>query len=87
MVQMVGSFAELERAIIRERTSVGLAQARAESRIGGRRRKLDPKKRSEIAQSMLSGRGPRWCGFMSDGSSMSARATTLGQSWRVKAQV
>jgi len=56
MMQMVGSFAEFERAMIRERTSAGLAQARAEGRIGGRRRKLDPGKRSEIAQSVMSGR-------------------------------
>ena len=56
MMQMVGSFAEFERAMIRERTSAGLAQARAEGRVGGRRRKLDPKKRSEIAQSVISGR-------------------------------
>src|SRR3546814_12716472 len=38
MMQMVGSFAEFERAMTRERTSAGLAQARAEGRIGGRRR-------------------------------------------------
>jgi len=56
MMQMVGSFAEFERAMIRKRTTAGLAQARAEGRIGGRRRKLDPKKRQEIAQSVLSGR-------------------------------
>ena len=42
--------------MIRERTTAGLAQARAEGRIGGRRRKLDPKKRREIAESVLSGR-------------------------------
>jgi len=56
MMQMVGSFAEFERAMIRERTTSGLAQARAEGRIGGRRKKLDPKKRREIAESVLSGR-------------------------------
>lgn len=56
MMQMVGSFAEFERAMIRERTTAGLAQARAEGRIGGRRRKLDAKKRREIAESVLSGR-------------------------------
>src|SRR5512144_117509 len=37
MMQMVGAFAEFERAMIRERTSAGLAQARTEGRIGGRR--------------------------------------------------
>jgi DNA invertase Pin-like site-specific DNA recombinase len=56
MMQMVGSFAEFERAMIRERTSAGLAQARAEGRIGGRPKKLDQKKRREIAESVLSGR-------------------------------
>ena len=56
MMQMVGSFAEFERAMIRERTSAGLAAARAEGRIGGRRKKLDPTKRREIAESVISGR-------------------------------
>src|SRR3546814_4335095 len=56
MMQMVGSFAEFERAMIRERTSAGLAQARAEGRIGGRRRKLGDKQRRELAQSVPSGR-------------------------------
>jgi DNA invertase Pin-like site-specific DNA recombinase len=37
MMQMVGSFAEFERAMIRERTSAGLAAARAEGRVGGAR--------------------------------------------------
>lgn len=35
MMQMVGCFAEFERAMIQERTSAGLAAARAEGRIGG----------------------------------------------------
>ena len=56
MMQMVGSFAEFERAMIRERTSAGLAQARSEGRVGGRRRKLDVKQRREIAESVISGR-------------------------------
>ena len=56
MMQMVGSFAEFERAMIRERTSAGLAQARAEGRVGGRRRKLTDRQRAEIADSVLSGR-------------------------------
>ena len=56
MMQMVGAFAEFERAMIRERTSAGLAAARAEGRIGGRRKKLDPAKRREIAESVVSGR-------------------------------
>lgn len=56
MMQMVGVFAEFERAMIRERTSAGLAAARAEGRIGGRRKKLDDTKRREIAESVVSGR-------------------------------
>jgi hypothetical protein len=47
--------AEFERAMIRERTSAGLAAARAEGRVGGRREKLDPGKRKEIAESVISG--------------------------------
>ncbi len=56
MMQMIGAFAEFERAMIRERTSAGLAAARVEGRIGGRRKKLDPAKRREIAESVISGR-------------------------------
>jgi len=56
MMQMVGSFAEFERAMIRERTSAGIAAARAEGRVGGRRKKLDAAKRREIAESVITGR-------------------------------
>jgi DNA invertase Pin-like site-specific DNA recombinase len=56
MMQMVGAFAEFERAMIRERTSAGLAAARAEGRIGGRRKKLDNSQRREIAEAVVSGR-------------------------------
>ena len=40
MMQIVGSFAEFEREMIRERTKAGLDAARARGRIGGRRPKL-----------------------------------------------
>ena len=40
MMQMVGAFAEFERAMLRERTKAGLDSARREGRIGGRRPKL-----------------------------------------------
>ena len=56
MMQMVASFAAFERAMIRERTSAGLSSARAEGRVGGRRKKLDVAKRREIAESVVSGR-------------------------------
>src|SRR3546814_3665721 len=51
-MQMVGSSAEFERAMIRERTSAGLAQARAEGRVGGRRPKPGDKQRRGIAASI-----------------------------------
>ena len=51
-----GGFAAFERAMIRERTSAGLAAARAEGRIGGRRKTLDASKRKEIAESVVAGR-------------------------------
>lgn len=53
MMQMVGAFAEFERAMLRERTKAGLDAARRDGRIGGRRPKLTPQQQSEI-QKMLS---------------------------------
>ena len=50
MMQMVGSFAEFERAVLKERTTVGLAAARKEGRIGGRRPKLKPQQKQEIVR-------------------------------------
>ena len=40
MMQMVGAFADFERAMLRERTKAGLDAARLEGRIGGRRPNL-----------------------------------------------
>jgi DNA invertase Pin-like site-specific DNA recombinase len=56
MMQMIGCFAEFERAMIRERTSAGLDQARAEGRVGGRRPKLSPSQRSDVVENIISGR-------------------------------
>jgi DNA invertase Pin-like site-specific DNA recombinase len=53
MMQMVGAFAEFERAMLRERTKAGLDAAREEGRIGGRRPKLSAQQQSEI-QKMVS---------------------------------
>ena len=44
MMQMIGSFSEFEREMIRERTTAGLEAARREGRIGGRRHKLETRK-------------------------------------------
>ena len=48
MMQMVGSFAEFERAMLRERTKIGLEAARHAGHIGGRRPKLTPHQQAEI---------------------------------------
>lgn len=56
MMQLVGAFAEFERAMIRERTKAGLDQARQEGRIGGRRPKLTPQQQEEIREAVTSGR-------------------------------
>jgi DNA invertase Pin-like site-specific DNA recombinase len=40
MMQIVGSFAEFERAMLKERTRCGLDSARKEGRVGGRLPKL-----------------------------------------------
>ena len=50
MMQMVGSFAEFEREMLRERTKAGLTSARREGRIGGRRSKLKPQQKKEIVR-------------------------------------
>jgi DNA invertase Pin-like site-specific DNA recombinase len=56
MMQMVGSFAEFEREMIRERTRAGLDVARKEGRIGGRRPKLSQEQQTDIVDNVLSGR-------------------------------
>jgi DNA invertase Pin-like site-specific DNA recombinase len=56
LAQMLGAFAEFERAMIRERTRAGLEQARAEGRVGGRRRKLTQAQEREVVEMVQSGR-------------------------------
>ena len=56
LMQMVGSFAEFERAMIRERTQAGLAAARARGRMGGRRPKLGPQQQAAIVDMVHTGR-------------------------------
>jgi DNA invertase Pin-like site-specific DNA recombinase len=55
MMQMVGSFAEFERAMLRERTRNGLNAARKEGRMGGRRPKLKAHQEQEIVHLVNSG--------------------------------
>lgn len=55
MMQMVGSFAEFERAMLRERTRAGLDSARKQGRVGGRRPKLLPPQQAEIVRMVTKG--------------------------------
>jgi DNA invertase Pin-like site-specific DNA recombinase len=55
MMQMVGAFAEFERAMLRERTKAGLDAARKKGRIGGRRQKLRPHQQEEIVSMVSKG--------------------------------
>jgi DNA invertase Pin-like site-specific DNA recombinase len=52
---MLGSFAEFERAMIRERVKMGLIHARERGNIGGRRPKLTPAQEQEIIRRVTSG--------------------------------
>lgn len=54
-MQMVGAFAEFERAMLKERTKAGLDSAREEGRIGGRRPKLSPQQQAEIRKMVSKG--------------------------------
>ena len=56
MMQMVGAFAEFERAMLKERTNAGLDAARKEGRIGGRPPKLKPQQRLEIIKFVKKGK-------------------------------
>ena len=55
MMQMVGAFAEFERAMLKERTKAGLDLARQEGRIGGRRPKLTVQQQAEIRKMVSKG--------------------------------
>jgi DNA invertase Pin-like site-specific DNA recombinase len=56
MMQMVGAFAEFEKAMLKERTKAGLDAAREEGRIGGRRPKLSSQQQAEIRKMVSKGR-------------------------------
>ncbi len=56
MMQMVGAFAEFERAMLKERTLAGLEVARKEGRIGGRPPKLKAQQRQEIVKLVKRGK-------------------------------
>jgi DNA invertase Pin-like site-specific DNA recombinase len=56
LTQMLGSFAEFERAMVRERTRAGLKTAAARGRKGGRQPKLTP----ECVHRCVSGHTKVW---------------------------
>ena len=55
MMQIVGSFAEFEREMLRERTLAGLEAARKKGRTGGRRPKLSVHQQKEIVTMVMTG--------------------------------
>ncbi len=54
-LNILGTFAQFERDMIRERTHAGLRTARAAGRIGGRRFKFNPLKAAEIVRVIRNG--------------------------------
>src|SRR3954454_16765562 len=56
LMQMLGSFAEFERAMIRERTRAGLREARTKGRVPGRKPKITADQKKEIIEAVSSGR-------------------------------
>ena len=56
MMQMLGSFAEFERTMVRERTKAGLENARRHGRAGGRQSKLTSEQKQEVISLLEDGR-------------------------------
>jgi DNA invertase Pin-like site-specific DNA recombinase len=56
MMQMLGSFAEFEREMIRERTRAGLREAREKGRVPGRKPRITAEQKKEIVEAVASGR-------------------------------
>jgi len=54
-MNMLGSFNQFEREIIKERTKLGLARARANGRIGGKRYKLSRAQQDEAIKMIRAG--------------------------------
>lgn len=48
MMQMIGSFAEFERSLIKERTHEGIQRARSQGRFAGRPSKLSAEQKKEV---------------------------------------
>jgi len=59
MMQMIGSFSEFERSLLRERTKQGLLSARKHGRIGGRKSKFNDFQKEEINKLLEEGEKSR----------------------------
>ena len=55
LMQMLGSFAEYERAMIRERTRAGLSAARERGSVPGRKAKLSAAQQAEVIRQVQAG--------------------------------
>jgi len=56
LMQMLGSFAEFEREMIRERTIAGLVAARMRGKVLGRPKKVSDEQKAEIIEMLTTGR-------------------------------
>lgn len=56
LIQLLGTFAEFERSMLREPTQAGLQAARAAGRVGGRPRALSDRQEREILALLAAGR-------------------------------
>jgi DNA invertase Pin-like site-specific DNA recombinase len=59
MMNMLGSFNQFEREIIKERAQLGLKRARAAGRIGGEKHILSAKRQGEMVGQVMSGEKPQ----------------------------
>jgi DNA invertase Pin-like site-specific DNA recombinase len=55
MMNMLGCFAQFERAMIKERTKLGIARARAEGKWGNAKFKITPVQQKEAIRMVKSG--------------------------------
>lgn len=56
---MMASLAQMERELLTERTKAGLAAAKAQGRVGGRKRKMTKSKLESAKQLLATGVSPR----------------------------
>ena len=77
LMQMLGAFAEFERAMIQERTRAGLEAAKKKGRLLGRRPKLTPEQQAMVVELLTTGRGQREVARL-----FGVSQRTIGRIWR-----